>query len=120
MTNEEIIKALQEADDLAIYGDVDCGDVLAYINHLKYEIKSLKEDNERYIERLEISPYGDDKIDELEQALSFARRTKEEVRKETIRKILRELLDYCKGQGDVCYDIDIKELAEKYGVEVEE
>jgi hypothetical protein len=37
-------------------------------------LRELYEENERLKERLQISPCGDDKIDELEEALSYFRK----------------------------------------------
>lgn len=37
------------------------------------ELQKLKEENNRLKERLQISPYGDDKIDELESAIEHLR-----------------------------------------------
>jgi hypothetical protein len=37
-------------------------------------LKELYEENERLRERLQISPYGDDRIDVLEEALSYFRK----------------------------------------------
>ena len=42
-------------------------------SELLFKLNELEKENEKLKERLEISPYGDDKIDELEQALSFAK-----------------------------------------------
>ncbi len=43
MTDEEIEKALYDADDIAVNEDVDCCDVLEYINRLKEACQSAIE-----------------------------------------------------------------------------
>lgn len=42
VTNEQIEKALRNADDIPISDDVDCCDVLAYINRLKRDKERIK------------------------------------------------------------------------------
>jgi predicted nucleic acid-binding Zn-ribbon protein len=53
-------------------------------------IKDLKKEVEEYKTRLEISPFGDDKVDELEEACDNLRFQNEKLQEEI--KILRENL----------------------------
>ncbi len=117
MTDEEIEKALREADDLAIDGDVDCCDVLDYINRLKDEIAGLTG-------ALEAAQTD---RDNLLRTLDEANERAEEIRKEAAKEILREILGW--GEYEPLYDNDgsgyvrikhIKSEVAKYGVEVDE
>lgn len=46
-----------------------------------HEMEELRAENQRLRERLQIDPGGSDKVDELEQALQFARNDIEQLRK---------------------------------------
>ena len=52
------------------------------IEALQAENEQLKADCDRYKERLQISPYGDDKIDELEEALENCKFQYEQLKQE--------------------------------------
>lgn len=51
--------------------------------------------------------------------LNYIRRLKAEKKQltENMTAILQALLGLCEWQGGVCYDVDIKRLIEKYGIE---
>lgn len=127
MTDEEIEAALENHKDIihrdcsaCAYrnghrlGTYSCNstqlakDTLDYINRLKAE-------KEQFEKRLQISPFGDDKIDELEEALKFIRISKEQIRKDTAREIFDYILHL-----SAPFTADIKALAEKYEVEIVE
>lgn len=68
-------------------------------------IEEQKKEIERFEDRLQISPYGDDKLDELEQALDFCKFDNEQLKaqntihKEVLKKA-KEVIEH--------YDTDIK------------
>ena len=51
-------------------------------NELQERLKEANQEIEQERERLQISPYGDDKIDELEQALEFSNFENEQLKKQ--------------------------------------
>ncbi len=56
----------------------------------------------------------------MENLQRIKKEARDRARKETAKELLQDCLTYCKGQGGVCYDIDIvKEIAPKYGVKLE-
>lgn len=114
MTNEQIENILSElseftCDKFDMSLDNLILTVLHYIIRLKDEIagltgavEALKTDNENLGRMLE----------ECSEAFK--------ANKEMLIEVLHKVLALCDGQGGVCYDVDIKAIAEKYGVEVEE
>lgn len=56
------------------------------------EIKTMKETIQKYERRLEISPYGDDKIDQLEQSLQFAQ-NEIAIQKKEIQELKNKILE---------------------------
>lgn len=137
MTDEQIIGALRQADDLAITEEVDCYDLLRYITRLKDEIAGLtgaleaaETDKNNLLHTLE---EGNEEYRELKDEnerlsvalrLAQARATDAEeavqcVQKETAKEILGQLKQACpQGYVGFCVWIDI--TAKEYGVEVEE
>ncbi len=132
MNDEEIEKALKEADDIAINEDVDCCDVLDYINRLKDEIAgltgkadALESDRDNLLRTL---GEANEKLVFLEAEIKRVRHNWEiskavqrtKVSKKTARTVAQEFcfkieqcgLDY----GAVMKTLET--LAEKYGVEV--
>ncbi len=112
----KIEQALLNADDLAISEEVDCSDVLGYIEKLETECA----DKERYTV-------------ELYNMAKDAERKLEQVSQETAKEIFHDLyhilainyVDEEIGYQDECIDTaclyeDLKDIAKKYGVEVDE
>lgn len=84
MTDEEIEKALYNADDIAISEDVDCYDILDYINRLKEQIyqaeQKLAECEVGYLATLD-----------LERRMRAD--DKEQIRKDTAKDIFKTILN---------------------------
>lgn len=57
--------------------------------------------------------------DDALRYISLLKQEKEKMRVQTIKDILGILMSYCDVQGGVCYDVDIKRLAEKLCVSLE-
>ena len=84
--------------------------VLDTIETLQAENEQLKADCDRFKERLQISPYGDDKIDELDEALENCNFQYEQLKLENEQlraraAQYREALEQIKGfiKGMECY-----------------
>lgn len=110
MTDEEIEKALYEADDIAINDDVDCCDVLEYINRLKEACQSAIESFTQMETLYKV------KCTELDCK-------QDQIRKETAKEILTDLYKLAHNQTNypVIGDGDIAIYARNnYGVEVME
>src|SRR5690606_38171329 len=61
----------------------ECGlELIEMVEALQQENEQLKADCDRYKERLQISPYGDDKIDELDEALENCKFQYEQLKQE--------------------------------------
>ncbi len=119
--DDKIMEALRQADDLAISVEVDCYDVLNYIDCLKEEIAGLTG---------KADALKTDKAN-LERTLEEANERVKEVRKETAKEILQKLMiafdnneDFTRGvlgwstdEGKLLIKLIIKK---EYGVEVEE
>lgn len=99
MTDEEIEKALLAADDIAISEDVDCSDVLDYINRLKVELQHAESHIDGYVENWN--------------------KAEERIRKETAKEIFAQVLEDYKGVDyyDFLFD-GIQSLADDYGIKV--
>lgn len=108
MTDETIERALYNADDIAIDECVDCYDVYKYIQRLKSENERSKQ-SDKSKENCTIEQHAE--IQKLRDELK-------QVRKETAKEILQYVYKLCRNVSKI-HLLDIKELAEKYGVEVE-
>lgn len=136
MIDEQIEKAVKSLKWVANQIPRNLGDsngekmlscIKLYCENGAEAIKCIKEENKKLRKRLQISPYGDDKIDELELAVKFLQIDKEQVRKNTAKEILQEL--FGAREFEPLYDCDtsgyvrlkeIKELSKKYGIEVDD
>ena len=134
MTDEEIEKAVKslkwvENQILRNLADNNYEKILSciklYCENAEEAIKCLKEESEKLRKRLQISPYGDDKIDELELAVKFLQIDKEQVRKNTAKEILQWVNNkMTEGYGSSIWaEIskgELRDKAEEYGVEVDD
>lgn len=134
MTDEEIEKAVKSLKWVANQIPRNLGDsndekmlscIKLYCENGAEAIKCLKEENERLRKRLQISPFGDDKIDELELAVKFLQIDKEQVRKNTAKEILQWVNNkMTEGYGSSIWaEISkgkLRDKAEEYGVEVDD
>lgn len=82
MTDEEIEKALYNADDIAISEDVDCCDILDYINRLKEQIYQAEQ-------KLSECEVGYQATLDLERRMRAD--DKEQIRKDTTKELLEIL-----------------------------
>lgn len=136
MTDKEIEKALEQADDVAISEEVDCYDVLGYINRLKTENEHLQKAKVVYAT-------VDYCADDLAKALAENEQLKkdnadlsvivkahklcvtpthcqnqDEIRKETAKEIFDDLVEWV-IKKDLTID-DIASFAKSFGIGVGE
>ena len=75
---QEIISDMLNSDDEGLFEIYDnLKDILNFVRMCE----GIVEENNQYRERLEISPYGDDKIDEQETCIQFLRHEIDSLRK---------------------------------------
>ena len=94
MADEEIEKALYNADDIAISEDVDCCDILNYIKRLKEQIYQTEQ-------KLSECEVGYQATLDLERRMRADE--KEQVRKDTAKEILQLVESVKSGKNGIRY-----------------